>query len=353
MSIFIDFCEHLESNGIEFIPRHGNHEAWNQQFERLSYQPIEYGSQNIDYQHEYMSENSSKLIDLSFIILSGGKISGLWVLTAAEINNKLTLTSCGKPILAPLFFDSCTRKSRKRFCSAAIKVISTASKIGFNGALSIQQGPFGNKKDSAFTEWYKQAIQLSTSISVKHELYVDLSLSVNEIRSFYRKSYKPFINKGLREWHYNIYEEGNIDKKKWKEFKDFHLKVSGRITRNNLTWDKQYQMIKLGQAFLITLHGTKDGKLVGCGFFQHTKDEGMYAVAAYDRTLFNKPLGHVVQQAAIEHMKTLGLKWYKLGDRLYANNSISPSKKEIDISIFKEGFSTNMMPRFELKLSTV
>ena len=215
MSIFIDFCEHLESNGIEFIPRHGNHEAWNQQFERLSYQPIEYGSQNIDYQHEYMSENSSKLIDLSFIILSGGKISGLWVLTAAEINNKLTLTSCGKPILAPLFFDSCTRKSRKRFCSAAIKVISTASKIGFNGALSIQQGPFGNKKDSAFTEWYKQAIQLSTSISVKHELYVDLSLSVNEIRSFYRKSYKPFINKGLREWHYNIYEEGNIDKKKW------------------------------------------------------------------------------------------------------------------------------------------
>ena len=79
----------------------------------------------------------------------------------------------------------------------------------------------------------------------------------------------------------------------------------------------------------------------------------MYAVAAYDRTLFNKPLGHVVQQAAIEHMKTLGLKWYKLGDRLYANNSISPSKKEIDISIFKEGFSTNMMPRFELKLSTV
>ena len=129
--------------------------------------------------------------------------------------------------------------------------------------------------------------------------------------------------------------------------------VSGRITRNNLTWDKQYQMIKLGQAFLITLHGTKDGKLVGCGFFQHTKDEGMYAVAAYDRTLFNKPLGHVVQQAAIEHMKTLGLKWYKLGDRLYANNSISASKKEIDISIFKEGFSTNMMPRFELKLSTV
>ena len=90
--------------------------------------------------------------------------------------------------------------------------------------------------------------------------------------------------------------------------------------------------------------------MVGGGFFDHTAFEGRYAVGVYDRGLFEKPLGHVVQQLAIEKMKSLGLKWYKLGDRSYSVGEEGVTQKEIDISKFKEGFCTNMIPRFELKL---
>ena len=350
MCVFDNFCEHLKDNGIDIIPRHGNSEIWSEQFSKLNYQPIEFAPETIDYQHAYMSEGNVQITDLSLIILSGGKMCGLWVLTAAEFDNQLNLTSCGHPILAPLFFGSSTRKLEKRFCSNAMKCLGAISKIGFNGPLVIQQGPIGGNKDSLLTEWYRQAMQFEAAVSVKHELYIDLSLSLEEIRSHYRKSYKPFINKGLREWRHSIYTASNIDEEKWNSFKDFHEVVSGRVTRGNASWDAQYRMINSEQAFLIMLYRPEDGKLVGSGFFQHTRNEGFYAVAAYDRGLFGKPLGHVVQQVAIEHMKSLGLRWYKIGERFYLDSLGVATKKEVDISTFKEGFSTNMICKYELTL---
>lgn len=353
MCVFDDFCECLKDNGIEFIPRHGNRELWNEQFSKLNYQPTEFSSETIDFQHAYMSEGSNQITDLSLIILSGGKVCALWVLTAAKVNSQLNLTSCGYPVLAPIFFGSRTRKLEKSICASVIKCLGGISKIGFKRPLVVQQGPVGGNKDSLLTEWYKQAMQFEGSVSVKHELYVDLSLTLEEIRSYYRKSYKPFINKGLLEWSHSIFSAENIDDYKWSTFKRFHEEISGRVTRGNATWEAQYQMIISGQAFLIMLHRPEDGKLVGSGFFQHTRNEGFYAVAVYDRDLFDKPLGHVVQQIAIEHMKSMGLRWYKIGDRLYPHNDRAATRKEVDISKFKEGFSTNMIPKFELTLPLV
>lgn len=86
------------------------------------------------------------------------------------------------------------------------------------------------------------------------------------------------------------------------------------------------------------LRSVEDNRMVGSGFFQHSRDEGYYAVAVFDRDLFDKPLGHMVQQIAIDHMKSLGLRWYKLGERPYLHNSKIATEKEVNIAILKKDF---------------
>ena len=105
-------------------------------------------------------------------------------------------------------------------------------------------------------------------------------------------------------------------------------------------------MIKAGAAFFVYLRDPSDQRMVGGGLFQITRDECVYAVGAYDRDLFDKPLGHVVQYSAMEKAIALGLKWTKIGYRPFPGDLPAPSGKEISIGEFKQGFSTHTFPRF-------
>jgi len=133
----------------------------------------------------------------------------------------------------------------------------------------------------------------------------------------------------------------------WDEFRLLHLAVAGRATRSLQSWDAQLQAIAAQAAFLVYLRDP-DGRMVGGGLFHISRDEGLYAVAAYDRALFDKPLGHVVQYQAILEMKNRHLRWYKLGSRVFPVDEPPPSAKELSIAEFKQGFASHVFPRIEL-----
>ena len=115
-------------------------------------------------------------------------------------------------------------------------------------------------------------------------------------------------------------------------------------------WMKEGRLdaIAANCAFLVYLRNSA-GKMIGGGYFEHSHDEASYAVGAYDRSLFDKPLGHVVQFHAISEMKRRNLSWYRIGARAFMGDQSQPSAKEISISDFKQGFASDLMPRFELE----
>lgn len=91
--------------------------------------------------------------------------------------------------------------------------------------------------------------------------------------------------------------------------------------------------------------------MVGAGLFELTHYAGVYSVAAYNRDLFDLPLGHVVQVAAIEYMQKLGLSWYSIGRRWYPVDIPMPTDKEINIGVFTEGFATHIFPMISAAIS--
>jgi FemAB family protein len=115
----------------------------------------------------------------------------------------------------------------------------------------------------------------------------------------------------------------------------------------------QFEMILNDKAILISIRDPESHKMVGAGFFQYSSSEGLYSVGAYDRSLFDKPLGHAIQQRAIEILKSKGIEWYHIGERHYHQSPHHPSAKEVAISEFKQGFASHIFCRHQFELPTI
>jgi FemAB family protein len=319
--------------------------GWGAASATLAYMPVLYSSHSLEYQLAYHSLAGGRWTDLSLVLRHDNRTVGIWPLTLAELDDETRISSQGLPILPPLFASDTPSTIRKSLIGRILNGLEELC-----AAHSVKhwtsQVPFDGASDAPLSEWHHQIMARGGQAQVLADLYVDLSLNIEDIRKHFRKSYKPLINLGLRAWAVEIVSRR--DKAAWNAFKALHKKAAGRSTRSDHTWDLQLAAIAAGEAFMVSLKD-HSGEMVGAGFFAVTPNEASYSVGAYDRDLFDKPLGHVVQQAAIEEMKRRDLRWYHIGRRPYPNETPAPTQKELSIGQFKQGFATAVMPRYVLR----
>ena len=316
---------------------------WRQTTKKIAYLPVDYSAPVIDYQIEYFSGNGLACKDISLVLMHDNSPCGLWPLSATfEADGRWRIGSNGAAVLPPLFVAGLARKSVKSVTASCFKLlVSLCAHIGqpsFDCAEPFSGG-------EGLSVWHDQLMQGNAKVKLRHDLFIDLSGSLVEIKSGFRKSYKSLITSGSKLWKIQVITVA--DPQQWDEFRALHRTISGRVTRSEKSWLLQHDAIVSGDAFFVCLRDDAEN-MVGGGFFNVTEHEGFYTVGAYDRSLFDKPLGHVVQYHAIEEMKIRGLKWYKLGPRFYPSDIPSPSDKEITISQFKQGFASHIFPRYEV-----
>ena len=339
-----DLLDLLARVGLDAVPRRTDHAAWQAAWDKLAYQPVGYSADMLDYQHTYLVGAGWALEDLSLVLLIDGIPCGLMPLTLGGPIGGRSLTSAGAAISSPIFSQDLPPRSIKKICSRLISFLRTLCAECALAAPILDDGPYVN--EVGLSEWHQQLMAVGATPALRHDLFADLSPSLPQIRGSFRKSYRPLINVALRTWTVFEATAANADLDVWQEFKGLHAIAAGRSTRSDETWSSQFAMLSSNSAFLVGLRDPKTSRLVGAGFFQVTRDEGLYAVAAYDRTLFDKPLGHAVQQRAIEMMKERGLRWYRVGEQSYPQNMPAPTPKEMTISHFKQGFASHVYCRF-------
>ncbi len=318
---------------------------WDHVLESASYSPVAYTRSMVAYQSAYIAEIVDAFVDLSMILYHENKPVAVWPLNMRLSEGAWTCGSNEGAVYPPLFVQGISEKTRKGLINNCLDVLDELCRK--------TEQHFWKGMESVFTDgagqWHLKVMERGGKIHrVSHDLFVDLSMGLEQIKSNMRKSYKSLLNMGHKLWQTSIFDK--VDHEVFTEFRQLHYQVAGRATRSIETWDLQEQAINRGEAFLVILRN-ESGVLVGGGLFHISKTEGMYAVGVYDRNLFDKPLGHIVQMKAIEHMKTLGLRWHKLGERFYPGDSTKPSEKELSISHFKEGFATHMFLRLHIELA--
>ena len=188
------------------------------------------------------------------------------------------------------------------------------------------------------SDWHSAIMKIGATVRAHHELFIDLEMELSAIRSNFRKSYKPLINKAKTLWQCRIVDE-NFDTA-FEKFRDLHILVAGRETRSQKTWDLLEEAVENGDGFIVFLEDASN-QLIGAALFYHSATDAVYSVAAYDRDYFDKPVGHLVQMTAITHLKDIGIRNYRLGYRPYPGDSPEPNEKELNIGFFKEGFSSH------------
>lgn len=324
--------------------RLGNKAAWQEISARLAYLPVDYSSAMIDYQLAYWSGVGFPTADISLVLVHDSRPCGIWPLSVTrDADGKMRIGSSGTPVVPPLFVASLARKSVKFITAACLKALeSVCDQIGQSCIESIE----GYIDGDGLPEWHDHLMQRGARVELRHDLFLDLHPSMAEIKCTFRKSYKALVTSGGKLWKVQIETAGNVQV--WDEFRLLHREVAGRVTRSEESWNLQHEVIVSGDAFFVYLRND-EGRMVGGGLFHVTPHEGLYAIGAYDRSLFDKPLGHVVQYYAIEEMKRRGMRWYRLGARSYSADTPAPSDKEISISNFKQGFASHLFPRYWIR----
>ena len=292
----------------------------------------------VDYYGSYFEG-----VNLSIVLYENNKPMGVFPLFVHKNENNWFISSNGNSLVSPLFISDISKKTRKRLEKKILEIVYYIAR-----KLEIKKIHLF-ELSTILSEWHLLWLERAGRSFLTHQLAIDLRLTVENIRLGFRKSYKPLVNKALKEWDIDVCD--NDIEHAFEEFRLLHLQVVGKETRSRKTWSIQKEQIKNKEAFLITVRD--ENILIGAGLFTYTKDMGSYSVGVYKRELFDKPIGHGVQMKAIEALKEKGCKTYHVGQKMTLLDENVPTDKELSISHFKEGFSGYIyaQPHLEVDLN--
>lgn len=334
----------LNESKIEAVPYQNDRSLWSEVLPMLEYFPVSFQEEMVAYQYAYQRDGGAEWSDLSMTLIQDGKPVGIWPLSLSISEKTARISSYGIPVLPPLIAKNVHAKTRRAMIHKCLRFVHS-----FCLAYEIKEWEsvesFGGDTAPGLSEWHKLGMQLGASAHLEHELYVDLSKGLQSFKNGLRKSYKSLWASGARLWKVGVLADAEPNT--WEEFRQLHCAAAGGSTRSQDSWNLQHDAIAAGQAMLVHLRN-ESGEMVGGGFFNFSRDEALYSVGAYNRSLFDKPLGHVVQFKAVEEMIERGLKWYKIGARPYSTDERPPNDKELSIAHFKQGFASHLMPQFRL-----
>lgn len=328
---------------VEF--RHLAKEDWTKVTSLSSFNSTVYSWEFLNYRTIYFNSFSKDSLDISVVIYHDNKPCALWPLIfdnsdhepLRSINNQF-----GGVVVPPLFVDNFPKKSQRTVIKSCINFLNKI--LASSGGKHWRTNEVSTEGNSG--QWHQVALETGGVLDrVNYEMYVDLSLSIEEIRSHIRKSFRPLVSSGLKKWNIGILDDSC--ETTWNNFRELHRNTAGRITRSSETWDIQYENIRSGDAFLVYVSGD-DGLMVGGGYFDMSNYESRYSVGSYDKELFDQPLGHMIQYQAILTAKEKGRKIHYLGDRFYKEELPFVENKRVQISYFQQGFSTHVFPRVGL-----
>jgi len=164
------------------------------------------------------------------------------------------------------------------------------------------------------------------------EIFVDLSKSEQELWSGLRKSYRSIINKSKKE----LEVVKTYITNEWDNFKEIHKTVSGRSTRNDMSWDIQKK--RVSNKFAKVYYIKKGNRIIGFSYFNLGNDYAQYAVGAYLKQEFESlSISHLILWESIIDLKRHGFKFVYLGRSIPLEDK--NDKKLKAINDFKTGFS--------------
>jgi hypothetical protein len=163
----------------------------------------------------------------------------------------------------------------------------------------------------------------------------DLVLPEERMRQALRRRYRPMVNWGRDNLALAVIDAAHPDAPAFDEYRGFHARIAGRVTRADASWQAMYDAIVGGDGELL-LGRLVDGTLVAGLMAIDGTETTIYASGVFDRTRFDLPLAHYPMWRAMLGARGRGRRRFELGD-------VAPPEeadaKAGSIAHFKRGFA--------------
>jgi hypothetical protein len=264
------------------------------------------------------------------IFHSGVKV-GLCPLTVNDSDR--SITSGGEPILFPFTIFPIESEIHHCLQLAFVKcILEVTRELEFSP-------PAFQEYEMTLSRSLDNSIRILGAAVNSREVYKkNCAPDLDELWRDIRKSSKSLINRGLKELKVDCVT-GFDNLGIFEEFRSLHKFVSGRVTRNDKTWEVQKCEFKQGMAFISAV--TQGDKLVGGSYIPHNGNSALYAVNASDRAKTEYNLGHLGMWVTIKHLNSIGIRDFRLGHLEVGANSHA-TEKEISIAQFKRGYASHL-----------
>lgn len=287
------------------------------------YQCNAYSKASLNYRKNIALDNGFSCLNGSYVICIDDNpviaLIGIKIEKDGVVNFNAYL---GRPCLVVINHYKLSAKVRKLFFDEFNSLIES-----INGFFHYRE-PLVNGSVSVVA---KHLLSIGGKVSQFYTQVIDLEIEELELKRSIRKSFKSLINWGFRELNFVIKTSKDINFEDIQLFRELHYIESGKRTRSEESWKKQYDMIKNDNAFLVS--GFFNSEIVAVGFFVLSGNSCYYGASASRRDLFQKPLFHSIMWTAIMHAKKINCRWFETGEQVYQGE-----KKVLDIGLFKSGF---------------
>jgi FemAB family protein len=343
------FCRRHSSAELEMRPVPVESPLLDACFASVPWRYVEWEPGMLRYQAAYLRSTSVEILDASVAVLEGGvpiAFHPIFVLRRPE--GGFALASNGEHLVEPLVAGQ----------PSAISIEARLAGLFDEHLAFIQSQPgagevvlriCGRPGASSTSCLARRLLDRGARGTIEWQLFADLSMPQAEYWSHVRKSYKSLVNAGRRLFRIEVVfgQDPEYSLARFEEFRQLHRREAGRDTRSAETWRLQAALASEKRAMALLQYDASEA-LVGASLFHLTRDEAYYGVGAYRRDLFEQPIGHVAQVRAIELLREMGVRWYRIGARPYPGDRRYNTDKEIAIGFFKQGFATHLLPMTDL-----
>lgn len=283
----------------------------------------------------------SLIVDMSFVVVENNKCVGICFLPIERFDGVVSISRSGVYVQSPLAIN-------KRIEKNIYKEIDKISKAYNIDKISFSLDPLVLE----YKEKFNSLLEYGFVDSSTTDCIVDLNQAEEKLWQNLRKSYKALINSVLKndEFEIVIIDRTNPNYGLHELYRELHIKCAGGITRAKQTFDKQFEMLKNDYATLIGLK--YNGKFIGFNYFFHFQKTVIYASGADAPEYENSkiPIYHVILWSAINYYKERKFEFIEFSQPCGYNevNGFNDylDKKQINISLFKQGMGTRMISAF-------
>lgn len=285
------------------------------------------------YQRHYLADRIVK--DLSFFVLQDTQECGAFVpLYLCSTEGRLEFSYGGDYLRAPLFFVPETAGARLRIEAAVFEKIDELAKKEGVSLHKAAVEPYEAVSRVTLYNYLRKYGYQDTSTSTQ---IIDLEQEREAIWLAVRKSYRPLINRAKEKYQDLVMDESQPDLRIFEEYRKLHHLAAGRQTRPLETFQKMYELITQGLAFLV---GITDGtqKWVGAYYYFRFNGHVYYSSSALHPEADSKDgISHFGVWRAIEYAKSRQDRVFELGWQPFAEEP-EYSEKVNNIAMFKRGF---------------